>query len=366
MSFHLEAEFIVARQERLRTLLGRRRLPFLIVSNPTNIFYLTGFRGSAGVMAIGSRDCVLWVDPRYTLQAREQTRGAEVCEERGGLLLAAVQWLRKKRARRVAFENSHLTYEQHIKVRQGLPGRGRLIPAGGLIEGLRYIKDEVEIRCIREACRLTAQVFKEVLRRTQPGVRECDLAAEIEYRMRRKGAEGQAFETIVASGPRSAFPHARPSSKLLRKHELVIFDLGAILGGYVADMTRTVYLGNPSRRVRGLYDAVHRSQLRAIERLRAGASAGDVDEAARSELARHGLARYFTHSTGHGVGLDIHERPRLGRGEGSALQPGCVVTAEPGIYIEGLGGIRIEDTVLVGASDPEVLTPVSKDAWFVA
>jgi Xaa-Pro aminopeptidase len=365
MNCHFGVKIIAPRQERLRALLERRRWPFLLVSNPTNVFYLTGFRGSAGIVAIASREGVLWVDPRYTLQAREQARGVEVREERGGLLRAAVQWLRKKRAGRVAYEDNHLTCAEYAKLKQGLPGRGRMIPAGDLIEDLRYVKDEVEVQCIREACHLTAQVFKEVLRHTQPGVRESDLAAEIECRMRRKGAEGRAFETIVASGPRGAFPHARPSSKLLRKNELVIFDLGAILGGYVADMTRTVYLGSPPRRIRGLYDTVRRSQLRAIEHLRAGALAGDADVAARRELARRGLARYFTHSTGHGVGLDIHERPRLGRGEESALQSGCVVTAEPGIYIEGLGGIRIEDTVLVGAGDPEILTPVPKDAWFI-
>lgn len=355
---------IAPRQERLRALLERRRWSFLLVSNPTNVFYLTGFRGSAGVAVIGLREGLLWVDPRYTLQAREEARGVEVLEERGGLLKAAVAWLKKKRAQRVAFEDTHLTCAEYPNLKQGLPGRGRLISAGTLIEDLRYVKDEVEVQCIREACRLTAKVFKEVLRQTRPGVRESDLAAEIEYRMRRKGAEGRAFETIVASGPRSAFPHARPSAKLLRKNELVIFDLGARLSGYVADMTRTVYLGSPPRRIRGLYDAVRRSQLRAIESLRPHALAGDVDAAARGELARRGLARYFTHSTGHGVGLDIHERPRLGRGERSSLKPGCVVTAEPGIYIEGLGGIRIEDTVLVGAGGPEILTLVSKDAWF--
>jgi Xaa-Pro aminopeptidase len=290
----------------------------------------------------------------------------EVVEEKGGLLRAAAQWLRKKRARRVAYEDTHLTCAEYFHLREGLWGRGRLTPAGTLIEDLRYVKEPVEIQCIREACQLTARVFKEVFRLAKPGVSESNLANEIDYRLRRKGAEGRAFETIVASGPRSALPHARPSSKLLRKHELVIFDFGAILSGYAADMTRTVYLGSPPRRIRSLYDAVRHSQMRAVESLRADALAGDIDAAARDALARRRLARYFTHSTGHGVGLDIHERPRLGRGERSQLRAGCVVTVEPGIYIEGLGGIRIEDTVLVTAGSPEILTPASKDAWFIA
>jgi Xaa-Pro aminopeptidase len=364
----LSANFdcIAPRQERLRDLLERHGLPFLIVSNPTNIFYLTGFRGSAGVAVFGLREGSLWVDPRYTFQAREQARGVAVTEERGVLLKAVAAWLKRKRARRVGYEDAHLTCATYRELANWLPGRGRLVRAPTLIEDLRYVKDSAEIRCIREACRVTAAVYREVVRHAKPGVHESDLAAEIEYRMRRKGAEGPAFETIVASGPRSAFPHARPSSKLLRKNELVILDLGAILGGYAADLTRTVYLGKPPRRIRGLYDAVRQAQQRAVESLRAGTLAGDVDAATRRILARRGLERYFTHSTGHGVGLEIHERPRLGRGEKSRLEPGCVVTAEPGVYIQGLGGIRIEDTVLVGAEGPEILTPVSKDDWFVA
>jgi Xaa-Pro aminopeptidase len=239
----------------------------------------------------------------------------------------------------------------------------RFKPAAGLIEELRAIKDEGEIAKIRQAGRLTAEVFEELLGQVRPGVRESDLAAEIEYQMRKKGAQGAAFETIVASGSRGAFPHARASCKLLEKNDLVIFDLGATLSGYAADMTRTVSLGKPSRRVRSLYSAVAGAQHRAFEALREGTRAGEVDAAARRFLEARGMGRFFTHSTGHGVGLEIHEAPRLGRGEKTRLRAGCVVTAEPGVYLEGLGGIRIEDTVLVGAAGPEILTPAAKDHW---
>lgn len=345
--------------------MDRQKLPLLLVTHPANIFYLTGFRGSAGAVVIAGMEPLLWVDPRYTLQAKEQAREVEVIEYRGELLSAVAHWLRRNKVGSVGYEDCHLTCRelQLLKREDGRPSR--LKPAGGLVEDLRAVKDLEEIGHIRAAGQLTAEVFEEVLPMVRPGALESDLAAEAEYRMRRKGAEGAAFETIVASGPRAAFPHARASSKSLEKSELVIFDLGATLAGYAADMTRTLYLGQPPRRVRGLYEAVWEAQRKAVESLRAGARAGRVDSAARRVLARRGLARYFTHSTGHGVGLEIHERPRLGRNEKTRLEAGCVVTAEPGIYVKGFGGVRLEDTVLIGAQGPEILTPASKKGWFI-
>ena len=349
------------RQARLLSLLDQRHLPVLVVTKPANIFYLTNFRGSAGVAVFGPPDPILWVDPRYTLQARESARGVEVREERGRLLKAVTRWLRRKRPARVGYEDSHLTCRELRELKDESGGRLRFRPAGGLIEELRAVKDPGEIDCIRQAGRLTATVLEEVLREIRPGARESELAAEIEYRMKLKGAEGPAFDTIVASGHRAALPHARASAKPLERDELVILDVGAILAGYAADMTRTVYIGEPGRRVKSLYRAVLESQQCAIEALADGVRALDVDRAARGALERRGLAQYFTHSTGHGVGLEVHEAPRLGRREKTRLKSGCVVTAEPGIYLEGFGGIRIEDTVLVGTNGPEILTPAPKD-----
>jgi Xaa-Pro aminopeptidase len=354
-----------ARQACLRSLLEARKLSVLVVADPTNIFYLTGFRGSAGVAIFGTSAARLWVDPRYTLQARNEAQGVQVSEERQRLLRVVGQWLRKRKPRRVGFEDSRLTCRELREVAEESRQAGRFEPAGGLIEELRAVKDPQEIATIRHAGQLTTEVLQEVLPAVRPGIAECDLAAEIEYRMRRKGAEGAAFETIVASGPRGALPHARASARRLAPGELVILDLGAILHGYAADMTRTVYLGKPPRHVKRLYGAVVEAQQAALEALRAGKRAGDVDAAARRVLGRRGLARYFTHSTGHGVGLEIHERPRLGRGEKTRLEIGNVVTAEPGVYIEGVGGIRVEDSVLVGMNGPEILTPAPKDNWFL-
>ena len=357
---------IRARQERLRALMETRRHPFLLVTNLTNVRYLTGFTGSAGILLLGPRRGILWVDPRYTLQAHQQAEGVGVVEEKKGILKEAAKWLRKNGVREAAFEASNLTCEQYEELRNQAGDRLGLKPAGEMIEELRVVKDRGEIEAMRSAGKLTAEVFAEVLPQIRPGVTERDLAAEVEYRMRKKGADGAAFETIVASGPRSAHPHACPSSKTLQESELVILDLGAILNGYSADMTRTIFLGEPNRRVRKLYSAVLTAQARAIQAVRDAIPAGQIDSTARRVLARRGMARYFTHSTGHGVGLEIHERPRLRKGETVRLRSGSVVTVEPGVYLEGLGGIRIEDTVLVGPDGPEVLTPASKEHWVVS
>jgi len=353
------------RQERLRALLEAQKLPLLVVSNPLNIFYLTGFRGSAGAAVFCEAGAVLWVDPRYTLQAYDQAQGVDVIEEKGVLLKAAGRWLERKRFKLAGYDDGYLTCAVYRQLRGWAPSNLRLKPAGGLVEELRCVKDASEIECIRQAGSLTASVFEELRQQIRPGARESDLAAEVEYRMRRGGADGAAFETIVASGPRAAWPHARASSKLLKKSELVIFDLGAILRGYAADMTRTIYLGAPSQRVRSLYNAVLEAHRWALEAALAGETTGNVDAAARRVLRLRRLEKFFTHSTGHGVGLEIHEKPRLARGERFRLQAGCVVTVEPGVYLQGLGGIRIEDTVLVGAGKPEILTPAPKDDWFI-
>jgi len=355
------------RRTRLAERLAGLRLRYLLVTKPVDIDYLSGFRGSAGALVIGPRQPRLWVDPRYTLQAREESRGVEIAESRHGLLRAVGRWARRRRVPSAGWQDAHLTGAEMAQLRSESRGSGavRWRGVGVLLDDLRVVKDRWEIERIRRAGRLTASVFEQVLHLVKPGVRECDLAAELEYRMKLGGGEGPAFETIVASGPRGAWPHARASARALRAGELVIFDLGAILGGYAADMTRTVFLGEPNRRVRNLYSAVMKAQTRAVRAVQDATPAGEIDCAARRILAKHRLARYFTHSTGHGVGLEIHERPRLGKGETTCLRTGSVVTVEPGIYLEGFGGIRIEDTVLVGPEGPEVLTPASKECWVI-
>jgi Xaa-Pro aminopeptidase len=214
---------------------------------------------------------------------------------------------------------------------------------------------------MREAAILISRGFEKVVPRIRPGVSELELAARIEYEIKLGGGSGPSFDTIVAAGPRSSWAHARPSSKPLAKNELVVFDQGAILRAYCSDLTRTVHLGRASSKVRGLYAAVLEAQRAAKAAIRPGVAAGVVDAAARKALKRVGLAKYFTHSTGHGLGLEIHEMPRIGRGEETVLQEGMVITVEPGVYLDGIGGIRIEDDVVVTKTGAVDLTTASRD-----
>ena len=357
---------ISARQARLRSILHAKKLNYLLITHMPNVAYLTGFRGSAGMVVLGAQHAVLFVDPRYTLQAGEQARGVEVREAKQRLLEAAGAWLKKHRARELGFDDANMTCAAWKVLHEAVGGRCRLRSAGGLVEDLRMVKDDIELSLIRQAAILTSEVFEEVRGLAQPGVSEADLASEIEYRLKRKGAEGVAFESIVASGPRSALPHARVSSKLLKKDEFVIFDLGAIISGYAADMTRTIYLGKPDARARRIYQAVLKAEEKGVLAARPGSEAGAVDATVRRALSRHRLSEYFTHSTGQGVGLEIHEKPRIARGETQRLRSGFVVTVEPGVYLEGFGGVRVEDTVAIGDDGPEVLTLSPKDDWIIS
>jgi Xaa-Pro aminopeptidase len=222
-------------------------------------------------------------------------------------------------------------------------------------------KEPAEIAVMRKAALLAGEVLEGALGLLKPGVREIEVAAEIEYQMRKRGATGPSFPSIVAFGERSALPHARPTARRLGKNELVVLDLGVILGHYCSDMTRTVYAGRAPERVRRWYAAILEAEQGAIAAVRAGATCGEVDAAARSILAGHRLGRYFVHSTGHGLGLEVHEEPRVARGQKHQLEPGNVITIEPGVYVPGVGGIRIEDDVAVHADRSEVLTRIPRD-----
>jgi Xaa-Pro aminopeptidase len=235
------------------------------------------------------------------------------------------------------------------------------IGIAGAVEGLRAIKDENELGILRQAAKLAGQVSEGVLDLLKPGVREIEIAAEIEYQMRKLGASSAAFETIVAFGERSALPHARPTGKRLRKNELVVLDLGVILAHYCSDITRTVFVGRAPQRIRGWYGAVLEANRSAVAASGSGVSCEDVDSAVRKALARYKLESYFVHSTGHGLGIEVHEKPRLAQGQKQVLHPGNVITIEPGVYLPGIGGIRIEDDVAIHAKNTEVLTRIPRD-----
>jgi Xaa-Pro aminopeptidase len=332
----------------------------LLVSHPPNVFYLSGFTGSAAILVICGSGATLFTDSRYAIQAAKETE-VRVEIVRGSLTSAAGEHLARSRARRIGIEAARVTMSQKSTLDKAA-GRGtRWIPWDGKVEAARAVKDAGELAIMRDAARIACSSWEEILLLVKPGVREIELAAELEFRMRRKGASGCAFDTIVGSGPRGALPHAVASPRAVGKNELVVFDLGAILRRYSSDLTRTVFVGRAPAEIRRWYNAVLEAQSAARGVLRAGISASQVDAAARKALQRAGLGKRFVHSTGHGLGLEVHEMPRLARGEKALLQAGMVVTVEPGVYIEGKGGIRIEDDALITADGAEYLTHANRE-----
>ncbi len=350
------------RTNRLRLSFPTLGVDSILVSHLPNIQYLCGFTGSAGLLLIDESKATLFTDSRYTFQARQEVHGARVHIAKQGLLRAVGEELKSQRRRcAVAYATAQTTVAQKQTIDAIARGRVRWASDENVVEKLRAVKDAGELARMRDAAHLISGVFRKVLPLIRPGTSELDLAAEIEYRIKKMGGSGPSFETIVASGPRSAWAHARPTSKRLAKSELVVLDQGAILKNYCSDMTRTVFVGRAPARIRRLYRAVLQAQEVAKQVIRSGVKAGDVDRAARRTLKRFGLARYFTHSTGHGLGIEVHEMPRLGKGEETLLQEGMVVTVEPGVYLEGIGGIRIEDDVVVTAQGAVDLTTAPLD-----
>jgi Xaa-Pro aminopeptidase len=341
--------------------LKRLQLDCLLVTHPANWYYLTGFTGESGVLAITSQASTLITDGRFTVQAREQCPGMRVELQRGALFPFIGEWLKAHRIERAGFDPAHWTVAQHRASRKSAGAKCRAVGAGGIVERLRMKKDAGELALMRKAAVLAGEVMESAIRLLKPGVQESQVAAEIEYQMKKRGASGPSFETIIASGRRAALPHARPTYKHLKKSELVVLDLGAILAHYCSDMTRTVFLGRAPRRIREWYRAVDDARAAAIAAVKPGVTCGEVDAAARGVLRKSGLDRYFVHSTGHGLGLEVHEDPRVARGQSIRLEAGNVITIEPGVYVEGVGGIRIEDDIAVRSQGSEVLTRVSRD-----
>lgn len=353
------------RRRALRAELKTAKLDRLVVTHPADWYYLTGFTGDSGALVIsreaGKSGASLVTDGRFTAQAAAETSGVQIVPQAGALYPAAGEFLARGRGRAVGFDSTQLTVAQHGLLTKGAGKRVNWKVTSGLVAGLRMHKEPAELAAMRKAGALADRVMAGAAAMLKPGVREFEVAAEIEYQMKKGGASGTAFETIVAFGERSALPHARATGKRLRKNELVVLDLGAILNHYCSDITRTYFVGRASARVRGWYRGVLEAQAAAIAAVRNGVSCGEVDAAARSVLAGYRLDRYFVHSTGHGLGLEVHEDPRVARGQSKLLEPGNVITIEPGIYFPGVGGIRIEDDVAVHENRTEVLTRVSRD-----
>lgn len=352
------------RVQQARASLAELGAQALVVTHLPNVFYLCGFTGSNGALLILPDSVHLFTDSRYTLQSRQEAQvtqahvdRASVAEQAGKLL----RTLRSSKRLTVALESAHVTLQDSLSLKAAAGSKFEWKPSVGLVEAIREIKSPAELQAMRDAAKLGSEVMTEAISLIKPGITELDLAAEIDYRMRRKGASGPSFETLVASGPRTAVVHATPTERRLQKKELVLLDLGVILRHYCSDLTRTVFLGRAPAEVKRRYKAVAQAQQAAIESVQAGVAAGKVDRAARRVLERGRLGQYFVHSTGHGLGIEVHETPRVGKLQKQQIRAGSIITIEPGIYIEGSGGIRIEDDLAVHANGIEVLTSVPRE-----
>jgi Xaa-Pro aminopeptidase len=351
-----------SRLQRTQAAMEQRRLDVLLVSYLANIRYLCGFTGSAGVLLVTAREAVLLTDGRYTEQARLEVKGAKVKIVKKAALTSAAEWLDKRpRLTRIGIEAAHLSVAERDSLSKALRKGKKIIASPPIVEPLRMIKDAGEIESIRAACKLGIDLFRTLTGKLRPKITESQLAGELEFAARQAGAEQMAFSTIIASGERSALPHGRASSAALPAAGFVVCDFGVILAGYCSDMTRTVHVGRPQTEASSAYEAVKQAQQAALDAVKPGATAGEVDHAARKLLYNHGLGKFFTHSTGHGLGLEIHEAPKIAAAQREVLRPGMVITIEPGVYLPGKWGIRIEDTVVVTETGCEILTSCPKD-----
>ena len=341
-------------KKRIESLRRIAELDHLLILNGTNIRYLTGFTGGEGALLIGPDWVDLLVDGRYTTQAALETGGFKITEYQNkaeGISSILQKW----KADLLGFEASSVMVSEYQQLKVSLAGIS-LEPLSGRLDFLRAIKDAQEIARIREAIRIAEKALTDLKNLIKPGIREIEIAVELEYGMRRAGAERLSFDTIVATGPNAALPHATPGKRQVEAGDFVLIDYGAVFAGYHSDQTRMFCVGAPSDRQRRVYQAVLDAHDRAIAAIKAGVSCKEIDSVARSFLEEKGMGKYFSHGTGHGVGLEIHEAPMLTKGKEDRLEPGMVVTVEPGVYLPGEWGIRIEDMVLVGKDGPEVLT----------
>ena len=349
-----------ARTERLVELLAGAEVDVMLVGELINVRYLTGYTGTNGVALIGARTRTFITDFRYMTQAAEEVDPSFNRVKASLDLLDALPDALPERGLRVGFEEEHTSVARHRRLLELLGDRAELVPVKGLVERLRAVKEPDEVERIRVATRLADAAFERLLRDGLVGRTEREIAIALEHDMRERGAERASFETIVAAGGHGALPHATPRDEPVRQGDLVVIDWGAQYDGYCSDCTRTVAAGEPGDQARAIYDLVLEAQLSGLEAVKAGRSGRDTDAQARAVIDAAGEGEYFGHGLGHGVGLDIHEGPRLSQRSEDELIAGNVVTVEPGVYIPGRFGIRVEDLVLVTDDGCEILTSVSK------
>jgi len=349
------------RIERIREKLDQENLDLLLVTALPNIRYLCGYTGSNGILLISRDKAIFLTDFRYKEQVKKEVKVAEIKIPQKELFstLPEIDLLKGKRIK-AGFEEKYLTFQLYQRLKTLLP-QVLWVPTENLVESILVTKDEEEIKKIKKAAEISAKAYQEILPFFRPGTKESDIAAELEYRIKRNGGTGSAFEPIVASGLRSAMPHARASAKTLKKGEFVTLDFGALYDGYVCDITRTVVLGNATPRQKKIYDLVLKAQTRAIESARSGMKGFELDKVSRDIIKKAGYQKYFGHGLGHGIGLLVHDSPGINTKSQEVLKPGMVITIEPGVYIPGWGGVRIEDDVLITRNGCKILTHIDRE-----
>ncbi|MGB2697211.1 MAG: Xaa-Pro peptidase family protein [Candidatus Zixiibacteriota bacterium] len=349
------------RINKIQKKIKQENLDAFLVTTRTNVRYLSGYSGSNGLLLITPAKSFFLTDFRYWEQAKKQVKGSKIIFGERDLIddLPKLDVLKPRRIK-LGFESENISFTLYQRLEKLLP-ETLLVPTEKFVESLVMIKDIEELKIIKRAVQITDRVFSQILNFIQPGITEQDLAAEIEYMMKKDGAEGPAFDTIVASGFRSALPHGRASQKKIKKGEFVTFDMGALVDGYCADMTRTVVVGKATPKQKKVYQLVLRAQKKAINSARPGMRCDKLDKVARDVIKKAGFGKYFGHGLGHGIGLLVHDLPRLTSKSSEVLMPGMVVTIEPGVYIPKWGGVRIEDDVIITKKGCEVLNRSPKN-----
>lgn len=347
------------RIHKLQGQLSQLQAEAMLITYPANRRYMTGFSGSAGVVVITSTEAIIITDFRYITQVKEQAPHVTLIEHHGVLNEALKDVCAKRGITSLAFEEDHVTYAGYKELNKTLGVS--LVPVKRVIETLRMIKDEEELSTLRRAAEIADQAFSEIIKIIRPGMKEKEVALQLELLMREQGASSSSFSIIVASGARSALPHGIASDKLLKEGDLVTLDFGAMYQGYASDITRTIMLGEPDARQKEIYEVVLTAQMKAIDEIRPGMTGVEADQIARKYITERGYGEFFGHGTGHGLGSEVHEDPRLSQQGKITLEPGMVVTVEPGIYLPGFGGVRIEDDIVITQTGCEVLTKSAKD-----
>ena len=345
---------------KIREKFNKSDIDAILITKRENYIYLSGFTGTSAHLLITKENAFLITDFRYVQQAARQAPLYKIVKYQGDVAVEINNLLTRLAIKKLGFEADDISYSKYLDMKKKFAAT-ELIPQKGFTESLRITKNKEEIECIKKAAEIADGAFNYVLNYIKPGVKENEIASELEYYIKKNGAEGPSFETIVASGVRSAMPHGVASEKELQSGDVITMDFGAIYNGYCSDITRTVFLGNTNNKIKEIYDIVLKVQIEALNGAFKGKTGREIDAIARGMITEAGYGENFGHGLGHGVGLEIHEEPRLSLTSETIMENGMVVTIEPGIYVEGLGGVRIEDTIVINNNNPLVLTKAPKE-----